>query len=156
MSHTIEPTKVVEYIRDTMEPVSYEVLVSKFCDSKATEEVKMAMSKKLQDVLVSQVETGSITHYNDHFYASQMTDKLQDAMDEGEDGEMSSDSSQISFSSYESTASKSSTASSKDVKQSDTESSEVSQKSKKSKESIQFVELKEEPKPQKSKLKRKK
>ncbi|KAH8271935.1 hypothetical protein KR044_011860, partial [Drosophila immigrans] len=106
MSHKIQPDQVVQYIRDTLEPVRYETLASKFCNYEGSEQTKTAIKNQLRDVLLSQVKSGHLMHYNNYFFAATMEDDLQDALDDEE--ELPLGSSKISISSCESIESKSS------------------------------------------------
>ncbi|KAH8391113.1 hypothetical protein KR215_007316, partial [Drosophila sulfurigaster] len=102
MTHEIEPNKVLDYIRKSMQPVRCDLLTSKFCGSKSTKETQKALKNRLRDVLLSELILGNLMHYNDYFYTTNMAEEIQESMDQME--ELPSDWSQISFSSCESIA----------------------------------------------------
>ncbi|KAM8716912.1 hypothetical protein ACLKA7_003735 [Drosophila subpalustris] len=152
MSTKIPEDKVIEYIRNTLEPVSYEVLISKFCSSKADKETRNAVKAQLQDILVSNVKSGSLMHYRNHFYCSSLSDDLQELVDLDSEIDLSSDLSQISFTSCESVIGKRSAANVDEVEEiiSVNSSSDLSErKSAQSSLSLGSEEISEEPKPKK-------
>ncbi|KAH8377817.1 hypothetical protein KR093_007246, partial [Drosophila rubida] len=95
MPKSIRRAQVVDYIKGNMEPVRYDVLRSKFCGTRCTDETK----KALHDALTAEVNAGHILHYNDHFYAPNMARNMRDALNADYEA---SDDSDISISSCES------------------------------------------------------
>lgn len=102
MDKSLGRDSVEKYIRDTMEPVSYSMLINEFSNHSKKEECRKYVKAQLENILHTSIDSGSIVKYNDHFFSSYLPEDLESVVHFMADEELPSELSNISFSSCES------------------------------------------------------
>lgn len=103
MSFNGVPTEITDknlltFKQSYMEPVPYKSILAHFCNSESNRDV---MKSKLNKALVTSINSGSVVHCNNFFFARSHADDMEGVIDLSQVDEASS-TSIISFSSCES------------------------------------------------------
>lgn len=93
---------VEQFIRDSMEPVSYSKLIDEFTYPSTRASSRRNIKAQLEKILNVAIDSGSVLQYRDHFYSSYLSEDLEGVVQYMEEEDMPSVLSQISFSSCES------------------------------------------------------
>lgn len=93
---------VEQYIRDSMEPVSYTKLIDEFTYPSTRAEVRKNIKGQLENILNAAIDSGSILQYRDHFYSPYLSEDLEGVVHFMDEENMSSVLSEMSFTSCES------------------------------------------------------
>lgn len=102
MDETIAREEVEQFIRDTMEPISYSKLINEFSNHSKSAEQRKNVKAQLEIILHTAIDSGSIVQYRGHFFSSYLPEDLESVVNFMEEQELPSDISEISFSSCES------------------------------------------------------
>ncbi|KAM8716915.1 hypothetical protein ACLKA7_003738 [Drosophila subpalustris] len=77
-------------------------MISNFCDSKGDGQARKLVAAQLKAILTSLMESGTIMHYNNHYYAASLADDLEAFVDLNSEGDTISDKSSLSITSSDS------------------------------------------------------
>ncbi|XP_033149957.1 uncharacterized protein LOC117134853 [Drosophila busckii] len=98
----LQSEKVVDYLKQFVEPVTFQDLIAQFSSPKDSNETRRELGDQLKNILISCVNAGSIMHCNNHFYAATHAEDVQKVFDFNANVDSGSDNSEISYSSCES------------------------------------------------------